>query len=82
MACCNPDELLAYETVKVVKIQNWKLGGLYYFLFFCIFLYIAGWSVVWNKEYQVSSSTCFQLGLGNAGWGIGCTRIFLGVHEF
>lgn len=44
--------LLYYETVKVVEIQNWKLGLLHYTIVLLILGYVVGYSIIYSKGYQ------------------------------
>ena len=50
------DALLAYKTVKVVQIKNWKLGLIHYLLMLAIVGYVIGWVIVYKKGYQGESS--------------------------
>eukprot|EP01121_Diplochlamys_sp_Union-15-3_P016596 TRINITY_DN5681_c0_g1_i2.p1 TRINITY_DN5681_c0_g1~~TRINITY_DN5681_c0_g1_i2.p1 ORF type:complete len:338 (-),score=40.67 TRINITY_DN5681_c0_g1_i2:194-1186(-) len=45
------DSLLAYATTRIVKIRDKRLGLLYYFFLFVIFLYIVGWTLLYQKRY-------------------------------
>lgn len=47
----DPDNLLAYQTVRVAKIRDRRLGALHYLLMLAILGYIIGYSIVWEKNY-------------------------------
>jgi len=42
---------LSYRTVKVVNINDRRLGVLYYFLAFCILTYLLGYTLLYEKRY-------------------------------
>jgi len=44
--------LLAYPTVKIVKVKDRYLGGIRYLLMFAIFAYIIGYVILWEKGYN------------------------------
>jgi len=48
------ENLLFYNTIKVVQIRNWKLGILHYSIQAIIILYVVCWVIIWNKGYQGS----------------------------
>merc|ERR1712166_716143 len=48
----NLNSILAYETVKTVRIHDWRVGGLYWGLMFCIFLYIVGYEMLYEEGYR------------------------------
>jgi len=51
---CRLDELLAYNTVRYVSIEDRNLGCLYYFLCFLVFCWVVGFQIVWgNEHYQL-----------------------------
>jgi len=45
------DELLAYETPKIVRIRDARLGVLYYTLVLCILSYIVGYQIFYNNQH-------------------------------
>jgi len=47
------DELLAYPTVKIVKVKDRYLGGIRYVLMIAIFAYIIGYVILWEKGYNI-----------------------------
>eukprot|EP00037_Helgoeca_nana_P032851 m.415631 g.415631 ORF g.415631 m.415631 type:complete len:432 (-) comp29704_c0_seq1:174-1469(-) len=44
--------LLAYTTVKCVKIRNWKLGAIHYFFQFAIFCYVVIYAVLYERGFM------------------------------
>lgn len=47
----NWDAILAYSTVKIVQIQDRRLGLLHYFFMLVILGYIVGFTVLWQMRY-------------------------------
>ena len=45
------DELLAYPTIKVVKVRDRYLGGIRYFMLLLIFAYIVGYVLIYDRGY-------------------------------
>ena len=45
------NSLLAYSTVKIAKVHDWRLGALHYFFQLFITVYIVGVVCLYNKEY-------------------------------
>ena len=45
------DELLAYPTIKVVKVRDRYLGSIRYFMLLLIFAYIVGYVLVYKRGY-------------------------------
>jgi len=48
------DEWLSYSTVKLVKIRERRLGLLHYIFMVVIVLYVAGYTVIYNKTYMIT----------------------------
>jgi hypothetical protein len=48
----NLDDLAAYQTPRVAKIKDWRLGLLWYGGCFIIVMYIVGWAILINQEYM------------------------------
>lgn len=48
----NPDDLLAYETPKVVVIRDRRLGCLFYTICFTIILYVIGFQILYSNEHM------------------------------
>jgi len=46
------NSILAYSTLKIVKIKDWKLGVLHYVFMILIIAYILGFTVLYQKRYQ------------------------------
>ena len=46
------DEILAYPTVKIVKVKDRYLGGIRYLMILCIFAYIVGYILVYERGYN------------------------------
>eukprot|EP00041_Stephanoeca_diplocostata_P021766 m.513659 g.513659 ORF g.513659 m.513659 type:complete len:463 (-) comp21906_c1_seq13:2452-3840(-) len=46
------DDLLAYSTPKMVKVRDWRLGGLNYAFQLAIAIYIIIWAVIINAGYN------------------------------
>eukprot|EP01006_Ploeotia_vitrea_P028198 TRINITY_DN60921_c0_g1_i2.p1 TRINITY_DN60921_c0_g1~~TRINITY_DN60921_c0_g1_i2.p1 ORF type:complete len:427 (-),score=205.75 TRINITY_DN60921_c0_g1_i2:298-1578(-) len=47
----DPDEVFAYNTIKVVRIKDRYLGMLRLFLLLVIFLYIVGYVLIYQQKY-------------------------------
>jgi len=47
----HPDDLFAYETQKVVRIRDRRLGLLYYGLLFVILFYVIGFQILYRNEH-------------------------------
>jgi len=47
----NWDSVLSYSTVKIVQIQDKRLGLLHYFFMLCILGYVVGYTVLWQMRY-------------------------------
>lgn len=45
------DELLAYETPRIVRIRDARLGALYYLLVLAILLYVIGYQILMNNSH-------------------------------
>lgn len=50
------DNLLSYKTVKIISIRDKRLGLLHYFFMFLIFVYVVGYTIVWQKRYLITAS--------------------------
>lgn len=48
------DDILAYSTVKIVKVRDKKLGILRYLLMLGILIYIVAFAIIINKGYQTA----------------------------
>lgn len=46
------NSLLAYNTVKVVKVRDWRLGTMHYIFQLCIFLYVVCYAVVLERGFM------------------------------
>merc|ERR1711865_232517 len=52
----NLNSVLAYETVKTVRIHDWRVGGFYWGLMFFIFLYIVGYEMLYQEGYRAMTA--------------------------
>eukprot|EP01100_Stratorugosa_tubuloviscum_P011227 TRINITY_DN497_c2_g5_i1.p1 TRINITY_DN497_c2_g5~~TRINITY_DN497_c2_g5_i1.p1 ORF type:complete len:376 (+),score=163.02 TRINITY_DN497_c2_g5_i1:113-1240(+) len=50
------EKILTYDTVKIVKIKDWKLGLIHYGVILLIIFYVVGYAIVWEKGYQTEST--------------------------
>eukprot|EP01135_Chromosphaera_perkinsii_P010745 Nk52_evm24s2209 gene=Nk52_evmTU24s2209 len=50
-ASLDADRIFSYKTVRVVKILDRRLGLLHYSVLFLIFLYIVGYTIIYEKRY-------------------------------
>lgn len=48
----NWDNALAYSTIKVVKVRDWRLGCMHYFFQVAIFLYIVLYAVTFDQGFM------------------------------
>ena len=46
------DEVLAYPTIKIVKVKDRYLGGIRYLMMLAIFAYIIGYVIIYDKGYN------------------------------
>jgi len=51
----NLDDLLNYETPKVVVIRDRRLGFLYYLICSTIFMYVVGFQILYSNEHMVKT---------------------------
>ena len=56
MVSLNLNELLAFETERVLKVKDWKLGLLHYSAMIVVFLYIFIWSLLLHGGWFETSS--------------------------
>mmetsp|Transcript_126131 Transcript_126131/g.315234 ORF Transcript_126131/g.315234 Transcript_126131/m.315234 type:complete len:498 (+) Transcript_126131:149-1642(+) len=47
------DEVLAYQTLKIVKIKDYRLGGVYYSFIFLIALWVLGYQIIYSNDHFV-----------------------------
>lgn len=47
----NWDSILSYSTVKIIRIQDKRLGLLHYFFIACIIAYILGYNILYDLNY-------------------------------
>eukprot|EP00026_Physarum_polycephalum_P009908 Phypoly_transcript_10046.p1 GENE.Phypoly_transcript_10046~~Phypoly_transcript_10046.p1 ORF type:complete len:418 (+),score=39.71 Phypoly_transcript_10046:121-1254(+) len=47
----DPDDVLAYNTIKLVKIRDRRLGCIHHLLQFAIFIYIVVYTIILQKRY-------------------------------
>jgi len=47
----SPDEVLAYQTLKIVKIKDYRLGGLYYTFIFLILCWVVGYQILYSNDH-------------------------------
>jgi len=45
------DEVLAYQTLKVVKIKDYRLGSLYYLFIFLILCWVVGYQILYCNDH-------------------------------
>jgi len=45
------DDLFAYETQKIVRIRDRRLGFLFYFLLFLVLCYVVGFQILYSNEH-------------------------------
>jgi len=50
------DDLLAYSTLKIVKIRDRRLGFLHYLFMVLIIAYIIGYNIIYQKGYLLSEA--------------------------
>lgn len=61
------DELLSYETIKIVKIKNRCVGGMHYFFMFLIAMYLFMYVFLFQKKYLHMDEPSAQARLSSMG---------------
>jgi len=56
------DEILAYDTVKIVRIKDWRIGLLHYTFVLIIFSYAVLYELIYQEGYKktVTPALCFS----------------------
>eukprot|EP01088_Endostelium_zonatum_P014209 TRINITY_DN3014_c0_g1_i1.p1 TRINITY_DN3014_c0_g1~~TRINITY_DN3014_c0_g1_i1.p1 ORF type:complete len:388 (+),score=55.68 TRINITY_DN3014_c0_g1_i1:74-1237(+) len=49
--CANIDTVLAYSTVKIVTIRDYRLGLIHYLFMIAILAYVFGFTIIYEKRY-------------------------------
>lgn len=52
----NLNSFLAYETVKLVRIHDWRIGGLYWTLMSIIGVYVVGYEMLYQEGWRASTT--------------------------
>lgn len=50
------DNLLAYDTVKVVRIRDWRVGTVHYLFVVVIFAYVIIYETLWMEGYKLTTT--------------------------
>jgi len=46
------DEIFSYDTVKIVRIKDWRIGVLHWLFIFIILMYTVVWELLWREGYK------------------------------
>jgi P2X purinoceptor 4 len=49
----SPNFIFSYSTVKIVQIQDWRVGFMHRFIQILIFCYVVGYVIIYNENYLI-----------------------------